>query len=124
MENQFLQAGDVNLASFPFGDRAEMKLRAVLLLTGPIGNGNELLVAYISSAIPPRLLVTDILLDISNEEYAVTGLKATSLLRQHKLATIHTTSVQRRLGAIGKTTRSAVRERLNLLLSALDGESS
>jgi hypothetical protein len=37
------------LAQFPFGDVPGMKLRPVLLLTGPIGAIPEVLVAYISS---------------------------------------------------------------------------
>jgi hypothetical protein len=44
--------GEVYLAHFPFGAGAGMKLWPVLLLTGPIGMVPEILVAYISSAVP------------------------------------------------------------------------
>jgi mRNA interferase MazF len=60
-----MQADDVVLASFPFGDTSGMKLRPVLLLTGPLGDVPEILVAYISSVLPATLLATDILLDPS-----------------------------------------------------------
>lgn len=43
--------GEIYLANFPFGAGGGMKLRPVLLLTGPIGSVPELLVAYISSVI-------------------------------------------------------------------------
>jgi len=36
---------EIHLASFPFGGSAGMKLRPVLLLTGPVGNVPETLVA-------------------------------------------------------------------------------
>ena len=47
-----MRPGDIYLAQFPFGDVPGMKLRPVLLLTGPIGGIPEVLVAYISSVIP------------------------------------------------------------------------
>jgi len=119
MGSPYLQAGEIYSASFPFGDRAEMKLRPVLLLTGPVGNGTETLVAYISSVVPATLPNSDILLDITETEYAFTGLKGTSLLRLHKLATIHTTSLKRRLGIISGATSVAVREKLNSMLNQL-----
>ena len=98
-----------------------MKLRPVLLLTDPVGNGTEILVAYISSVVPTTLLETDILLDITQDEFASTGLKSTSLLRLHKLATIHITSLKRRLGSSSEGTSIAVHEILIAMLDKLKG---
>ena len=42
-----MRPGEIYLAQFPFGDVPGMKLRPVLLLTGPIGAIPEILVAYI-----------------------------------------------------------------------------
>jgi hypothetical protein len=53
--------GEICLATFPFGDAPGMKLRPVLLLTGPLGSIPEVLVAYISSVVPVTLLPTDVL---------------------------------------------------------------
>ena len=58
-----MRRGDVYLASFPFGDAAVMKLRPVLLLTGRVGPGAEVIVASISSVLPASLLDSDILID-------------------------------------------------------------
>ncbi len=58
-----MTAGEIHLANFPFGDGGGGKLRPVLLLTGPVGSVPEFLVAYISSVVPPQLLLTDIVLD-------------------------------------------------------------
>ena len=51
-----MQAGEIYLARFPFGDVPGMKLRPVLLLTGTIGSVPEVLVAYISSVLPAQPL--------------------------------------------------------------------
>jgi mRNA-degrading endonuclease toxin of MazEF toxin-antitoxin module len=93
-----------------------MKLRPVLLLTGPVGTVPEALVAYISSVIPPVPLPTDITLDPTQTEYRSTNLKRLSVLRLHKLATIHGRSVVRHLGALSPATRNAIAEKLKLLL--------
>ena len=108
--------GDLYLANFPFGGSPGMKLRPVLLLTPPIGPVPELLVAYISSVIPTPLLPSDLVLDPKRPEHASTRLKVTSVLRQHKLATIHGRSIARRLGNISATTGTDVANKLRALL--------
>ena len=112
-----MQRGEIYLASFPFGDVPGMKLRPVLLLTAPVGPATEVLVAYISSVVPPTLLPSDIILDPSLPETQTTNLKTTSVLRLHKLATIHTTSVRRYLGRISATIESEVNAKLRVLLN-------
>ena len=111
-----MQRGEIYLASFPFGDVPGMKLRPVLLLTDPIGFTAEILVAYISSVIPPVLLPSDIVLDPQTPEGQATNLKTISVLRLHKLATIHTTSVRRSLGEITAATEAEVDTKLKTLL--------
>jgi mRNA interferase MazF len=93
-----------------------MKLRPVLLLTAPVGSASEALVAYISSVVPSTLLPSDLLLDPSLPETQATNLKTTSVLRLHKLATIHTTSVRRYMGRISATIESEVNAKLRVLL--------
>ncbi len=112
-----MNPNDIYLGSFPFGGSAGMKLRPVLLLTGPIGSVPELVVAYISSVIPPSLLASDILLEPAKAEHASTNLKTTSVLRLHKLATIHARNVVRRLGAVPPEIRSEVNHKLRALLN-------
>ena len=111
-----MRLGEIYLARFPFGDAAGMKLRPVLLLTGPLGSVPEILVAYISSVIPSQLLRSDILIDPGNPEFQSTHLKTLSVLRLHKLATIHCSSLARSLGKIGPSTRNTVAAKLRELL--------
>ncbi len=109
--------GEIYLANFPFGGLPGMKLRPVLLLTGPIGTVPEVLSAYISSVLPAVLLASDIVLDPKQAEHASTKLKTTSVLRLHKLATIHERSVVRYLGRISPTTAAEVAAKLRMLLN-------
>ena len=111
-----MQRGDIYLASFPFGDMAVMKLRPVLLLTERVGTGTEVVVAYITSVLPAFLLDSDLRIDPSQPEYQSTRLKTVSVLRLHKLATIHVTSLQRRLGSISATTQQIVNTKLRGVL--------
>jgi mRNA interferase MazF len=112
-----MRRGEIYLAQFPFGDVPGMKLRPVLLLTGPIGSIPEVLVAYISSVIPAHLLPSDLVLDPSKPEFSSTHLKGVSALRLHKVATIHASSLARYLGSIDRSVFRSVEEKLRGLLS-------
>ena len=94
-----------------------MKLRPVLLLTGPVGSVPEVLVAYISSVMPSPLLSSDLVLDPATAAHGSTNLKTKSVVRLHKLATIHSRSVVRHLGALSPNTASEVDAKLRDLLS-------
>jgi mRNA-degrading endonuclease toxin of MazEF toxin-antitoxin module len=111
-----MQPSELYLAQFPFGDAPGMKLRPVLVLTPPIGSVPEVLVAYISSVIPAATLSSDIVLDPGQSEYAATNLKTVSVLRLHKLATIHRRSLVRYLGKLSASASADVASRLRALL--------
>ena len=111
-----MRPGEIYLAKFPFGDVPGMKLRPVLLLTAPLGTVPEVLVAYISSVIPTRPLPSDLLFDPTTPGYASTNLKTPSVLRLHKLATIHCSSLARYLGVVDNQTRNIVASKLRELL--------
>ena len=111
-----MRPGEIYLAQFPFGDAPGMKLRPVLLLTGPLGPVPEVVVAYISSVIPLQPLATDIVLDPANPDFQTTHLKTKSMLRLHKLATIHSTSLARHLGSVNLETSALVATKLKNLL--------
>ena len=107
---------EIYLARFPFGDSPGMKLRPVLMLSGPVGSIPEVLVAYISSVIPSPILPSDVILDPATAEHASTRLKTKSAVRLHKLATIHGSSVVRFLGVLSPATANEVDQKLCALL--------
>ena len=111
-----MQPGEIYLAHFPFGGGPGTKLPPVLLLTPPIGSVPEVLVAYISSVMPASPLPSDIVLDPSQSEHAGTNLKTVSVVRLHKLATIHRRSLVRYLGELSTSTSAEVASRLRVLL--------
>ena len=108
--------GENFLAQFPFGDLPGMKLRPVVLPTGPVGSIPEVVVAYISSVIPAQALSSDVLIDPGKPEFRSTHLKTRSVLRLHKLATIHSSSLVRYLGVVDASTQRAVVGKLKTLL--------
>ncbi|HLH20501.1 MAG TPA: type II toxin-antitoxin system PemK/MazF family toxin [Bryobacteraceae bacterium] len=113
-----MRPGEIFLASFPFGDIAGMKLRPVLVLAGPIGPIPEVLVAYISSVLPTALMPSDLVLDPAQAEFRSTNLKTASVLRLHKLATIHASMIARHLGDLPDAQKPAVAAKLRDLLAA------
>jgi mRNA-degrading endonuclease toxin of MazEF toxin-antitoxin module len=112
-----MNPGEIHLAMFPFGGTVGGKARPVLLLTGPLGSVPEVLTAYMTSVIPATLLPTDVLIDPTQPEHAGTGLKQVTLLRLHKLATLHNTDLYRRLGQVSLATWNEVETKLKLLLN-------
>lgn len=116
MVKRLIQRNEIYLAGFPFGDTAGMKLRPVLTLTASQGLIPEVLVAYISSVVPDRLLPSDIVIDPTVAEHRSTRLKTSSVIRLHKLATIHTRAISRRLGKIPPSTADEVAQKLRELL--------
>ena len=112
-----MNPADLYLGRFPMGGRGGMKVRPVLLLTGPVGSVPEFLTAYISTAIPLALLPSDLILDASQPDYASTNLAQVSLLRLHKLSTLHQRDLIRYLGVLSAAARQQVETRLRGLLN-------
>src|SRR5260370_41571515 len=100
MGSRSMTPGEICLAEFPMGGRGGSKTRPVLFLTGPIGSVPEYVTAYVSSVIPPTLLPSDIVLDPTRAEYSSTKLQTVSIVRLHKLATIHRRNVKRRIEVV------------------------
>ena len=111
-----MQPGEIYLTHFPFGGGPGMKLRPVLVLTPPVGTVPEVLVAYVSSVLPPTALPSDIVLDPAQADHAGTNLKTVSVLRLLKLATIHRRSLVRYLGKLSSNTSADVASKLPVLL--------
>src|SRR5437879_2265732 len=107
-----MNAGDIYLAHFPFGGSAGRKLRPVLLLTDPIGTVPEVVTAYISSVIPNTSLPSDVLIDPSHPDYQSSNLRMKSVLRLHKLATIHCGAAVRFVGTVSATALQTIRTTL------------
>lgn len=112
-----MNRGDIYLTRFPLGGTVGAKVRPALLLTDPVGPVPEVLTAYLSSVIPSPLLPSDLLLDPSLPAYAGTNLKALSVIRLHKLASVHQRDAFRRVGTLSAAAMLEVEQRLRILLA-------
>jgi hypothetical protein len=111
-----MRPGETYLAEFPFGDIPGMKIRPVLLLTGPVGSVPEVLVRiHILGGAGP-IIALPRRFGSATAEFKGAHFKMLSVLRLHKLATIHCSSLARRLGEIGDATRARAAEKLRTLL--------
>src|SRR5438477_1489436 len=75
----------VVLVPFPFDDLTGSKVRPAVCLTDMLGTHHHVVLAFISSVVPPNLEPTDFLLDPNTPEFAPTGLRVPSILRLHRM---------------------------------------
>lgn len=107
--------GKVVLLPFPFDDLSAAKVRPAVCLTEPIGPYNHIVLAFITSQIPPDLVETDLILDAHQTDFALTGLKVSSTLRLHRLMTVTTSLIRRELGELSSSMKAEVDKRLRKL---------
>jgi len=105
----------VVLVPFPFDDLTASKVRPAVCLTDAIGAHRHVVLAFITSAVPPRLEPTDFLLDPVTADFARTGLRVRSALRLHRMVTVSTTLIQRQLGVLTPNLQAQVHQRLRAL---------
>src|SRR5437016_2911481 len=98
MGNHSRIKGKVVLVRFPFDDLSTAKVRPAVCLTDPIGLYRHVILAFITSRIPPDLLDSDFVLDMNQKDFSRTGLRVTSTVRSHRVMTVRTTIVRRELG--------------------------
>ena len=105
-----LDRGDVLLVRFPFTDLSAQKRRPALVIGRP--SGDDLVLAFVTSNITVIDAQAEHLLRPDDPEFRRTGLKTASLVRLNRIATLHRSLVQRRLGHIGPQTLQAIGRRL------------
>ena len=104
--------GKVVLVPFPFDDLSTVKLRPAVCLTDPIGLHRHVVLAFITSRVPTDLLESDVVLDSSQADFAITGLRVASTLRLHRLMTVTTALIRRELGQLSPRLEAEVTGRL------------
>lgn len=101
-----LARGDVVLVHFPFTDLSGQKLRPALVIAYP--RGEDVILAFVTSKPGNQDPQAEHRLDPADPEFRATGLKISSAIRLDKLATLHRSLVQRRLGYLGPQSERAV----------------
>ena len=107
----------VVLVPFPFDDLSGSKVRPAVCLTDAVGSHRHVVLAFITSAVPPTLEPTDVLLDPSSADFARAGLRVRSALRLHRMVTVSATIIQRQLGVLTPNLQAQVQQRLRTLFA-------
>lgn len=102
--------GKIVLIPFPFTDLTATKLRpAVVLFEGR----QDVVVAFISSRVPQRPEPTEIIVNDTHPEFKMTGLKASSVIRLDKVATISKDLILGEIGEIGDKLKKETNTKLS-----------
>lgn len=109
--------GKVVLVPFPFDDLSTTKVRPAVCLTEPTGPHRHVVLAFITSQMPPDLLETNVALDTKQPHFSRTGLRVSSALRLHRLMMVSTTIIRRELGELSPSMRAKVDLKLQKLFN-------
>ena len=90
--------GKFVLVPFPFTNLTAAKLRPALVL---FEGKRDVVVAFVSSRVPQRPALTDVVVEESHPEFVLTGLKMSSVIRLDKIATILKDLVVGEIGELG-----------------------
>ncbi|HMQ54539.1 MAG TPA: type II toxin-antitoxin system PemK/MazF family toxin [Anaerolineae bacterium] len=108
-----MNPGDIILIRFPQTDLQAGKLRPALILAIAPGPYADLLLAMISSRTYQSIPNFDEIIDSSDPDFGTTGLKANSVVRLGRLATVDSAVVNARLGQISPERLRQIRHRLS-----------
>lgn len=111
-----LRRGDVVLASFPFTDLSDRRIRPALVIS-TISTGPDFILLFISSVVPHRPSPFDFILLPSHPEFSATGLRLPSVFRANRVGTLHRILLSRRLGHVG----ARIQREIDLRLKAAVG---
>jgi mRNA interferase MazF len=78
--------------------------------------GQDIVLIAISSVVRGALAPTDYTVESTHPEFALTGLRVTSVLRMHKLAAVERSVIVRRLGRLGPQLQTEVDRVLRVVL--------
>jgi len=101
--------GKFVLVPFPFTDLTAAKLRPALVL---FEGERDVVVVFISSRVPQKPALTDVVVEESHSEFVLTGLKVSSVIRLDKIATILKDLVVGEIGGLGGELKREVNLRL------------
>jgi mRNA interferase MazF len=98
-----VRRGTVVLTPFPFTDLTGSKTRPAVVVSRTDRPGDDVILAFVSSVVPPSLLRTDLRLDPTHPDFRATGLKALSVIKCDKLSTVERRILLGELGTLSLT---------------------
>jgi mRNA interferase MazF len=115
MANPSMLKNRIVLIPFPFDDLSATKVRPAVCLTDPIGPHRHVVVAFVSSRVPPVPMPTDFVIDANHSDFAATRLRAASTIQTHRLMTVTTSVIQRMLGVLSAPLAGELEKRLRVV---------
>jgi mRNA interferase MazF len=103
------------LVPFPFDDYSASKVRPAICLTSEIGKHHHIIIAFITSKIPDEYVESDLVIKKDSELSPGTGLLVDSVIRLHKIVTIPSSLIKRKLGTINKSLEIEVEKKIKTL---------
>ena len=99
-----LQPGDIVLVPFPFTDLSRQKARPALVVSPPhfSARSPDTILAAISSKVPEVASEFEIVIQQDSPEFALTGLRVSSVIRVAKLVTMQQSLIFSTLGKLSK----------------------
>jgi mRNA interferase MazF len=105
------------LVPFPFDDLSSQKVRPALCLTDEIQPYDHVIVAFITSQISATPSPTDLIIEASDTDFAITGLKVSSTVRLHRLMTVTKSIIRRQLGELSARHQAEIKDLLRNLFN-------
>jgi mRNA interferase MazF len=118
MARRIVKRGSVVLIHYPFTDLSGVKVRPAVVIAPNflLQRVDDVLCLFISSSMPSSQLPSDLVLDPTYPAFAQSGLRVRSVLRCHKLTSLHKNLVIRVLGTLDTELMAKVDERLIIAL--------
>jgi mRNA interferase MazF len=111
-----MKRGTIVLTPFPFTDLTGRKVRPALVVSRSDRPGSDVILAFISSYRSQALLTTDLLVEDTHADFAITGLKTSSVIKLDKLVTVETSVVLGELGDMPSGLMQQVSKKLRYAL--------
>jgi mRNA interferase MazF len=110
-----MKRGTIVLTKFPFTDLSSTKRRPGIVVSAT-SNRNDIIIAFISSVVPPQLEPTDYLFNTEHTDFTSTGLKKDSVIKLNKLATVNASVLSGEIGKVSSDTMQEIDKRLKIAL--------
>ena len=107
------EKGKIILVPFPFTDLSASKVRPAVIVSDFL-RGEDVIVAFISS-LRKKPQKTDIVLKNSDSNFYKTGLKADSIIKVGKLATLDRKIVLGEIGEVGRDIEREINKKIKVL---------
>ncbi|OQY87223.1 MAG: PemK family protein [Chloroflexi bacterium UTCFX4] len=107
-----MKPGDIVLIRFPQTDLQAGKLRPACVVAVAPGRHADLLLALITSQIQQAVPDFDEVIEVTDSDFAETGLKVRSAVRIARLANVESDVINARLGSISPERLEKIKKRL------------